>query len=209
MFVHLNITLDNTIIKLINSMTNKTSLFLFLAIATILIASPLASGSVYAEQGKEKLFTNDGPPSKKLGEKGNIYINTANLNVYLKEKNSWILLGNLSNGAGIPGAPGADGATGPTGADGTNGTNGNDGATGPTGADGTNGTNGNDGATGADGANGSDGATGPTGADGTNGTNGNDGATGPTGAPATFTAQNCTSGQVMTGITSDGTIVCS
>jgi len=35
-------------------MTNKTSLFLFLAIATILITSPLVSGSVFADKNEDK-----------------------------------------------------------------------------------------------------------------------------------------------------------
>jgi len=36
------------------SMTSKTNLFLFLAIATILLASPLASGNVFADDDKDK-----------------------------------------------------------------------------------------------------------------------------------------------------------
>lgn len=35
-------------------MTSKTNLFLFLAIATILLASPLASGNVFADDDKDK-----------------------------------------------------------------------------------------------------------------------------------------------------------
>lgn len=36
------------------SMTSKTNLFLFLAITTILLASPLASGNVFADDDKDK-----------------------------------------------------------------------------------------------------------------------------------------------------------
>ena len=36
------------------SMTSKTNLFLFLAIATILLASPLVSGNVFADDDKDK-----------------------------------------------------------------------------------------------------------------------------------------------------------
>ncbi|MGI0056512.1 MAG: hypothetical protein ACREAK_03965 [Nitrosarchaeum sp.] len=40
-------------------MTNKLNLFLFLAIATILIASPLASGNAFADDDKNKKSKDD------------------------------------------------------------------------------------------------------------------------------------------------------
>ena len=41
------------------SMTTKTNLFLFLAIATILLASPLASGNAFADDDKNKKSKDD------------------------------------------------------------------------------------------------------------------------------------------------------
>ena len=46
-------------------MTSKTNLFLFLAIATILLASPLASGNVFADDDKDNKGKNKKDKDKK------------------------------------------------------------------------------------------------------------------------------------------------
>jgi hypothetical protein len=190
-------------------MTNKPKLFLFLAIATILIASPFAAGTVYAEtfndkntktdkdKDKEQLFTGEGLPSKKLGKNGNVYIQTTTLDVYLKINGDWVKTGNLSGGAGIPGPTGPPGPPGP----------GGDGATGETGATGSTGATGETGATGSTGATGETGATGSTGATGETGATGSTGATGETGATGTIADFACPQGQFVTGFT-NGEPIC-
>ncbi len=90
-----------------------------------------------------------GAPAASLGDKGQMYINTSNGNIYGPKTDA---------GWGSPSSGGA-GATGPTGPTGVAG------ATGPTGATGV-------GTTGATGPTGVTGATGPTGATGATGVSG-------------------------------------
>ncbi|HEY8110784.1 MAG TPA: hypothetical protein VIG05_07960, partial [Candidatus Nitrosotenuis sp.] len=58
------------------------------------------------DKDKETVFTGVGIPSQNLGKNGNIYINTANADVYLKISGSWILIGNLTGATGPVGPVG-------------------------------------------------------------------------------------------------------
>jgi hypothetical protein len=129
---------------------------------------------------------------------------------------------------GATGAAGATGATGATGAPGAVGPTGSTGAPGATGAVGPQGATGNPGAVGATGPAGVAGATGaagPAGAVGPQGATGNPGAVGATGpagvagatgatgpqgpAGAGLSAQACTTGTVVTGVSATGQLTCS
>lgn len=131
-----------------------------------------------------------GAPSGGLGVNGDLYLNTANGDVYSKAGGSWSVVDNLTGPTGATGATGATGSTGATGAAGADGKTILSGAVDPT----TEGTNGDfyintaantifgpkaagvwgsgtsivgpAGATGATGSTGAAGPTGPAGADG-------------------------------------------
>jgi len=96
-------------------MTSKTNLFLFLAIATTLLASPLTSGNAFADDDKNKKSKddkNDKNPFKALWD----------AITGLQAQIDAISL--------IPGPPGKDGTNGLDGKDGTNGLDGKDGTNG-------------------------------------------------------------------------------
>jgi hypothetical protein len=94
-------------------MTSKTNLTWFLAIATILIASPLAYGNAFAESDddlhdgkvskRNNVWTGDGPPVSKFGHKNDLYIDNSSPNHTVYEKTSktaWTLKGDYIGGAG-------------------------------------------------------------------------------------------------------------
>ena len=102
-------------------MTSKTNLFLFLAIATILLASPLASGNVFADDDKDKKDKD----KKDKDEK--------------KYKHPFQALWDAIAGlqTQIDALKLKSGSQGPPGPRGINGTNGTDGLQGPPGPSGT------------------------------------------------------------------------
>lgn len=148
-------------------------------------------------------YTASGVPIDGTGVDGDLYLRTANGDVYKKTSGSWGVIANITGPAG---STGPTGATGAAGSNGTNGTNGVDGATWLTGSgapsggvdddlylrtsngdvykkvSGSWGVIGN--ITGPQGATGATGAAGSNGSNGTNGTNGVDGATWYTGSGA-------------------------
>lgn len=103
-------------------MTSKTNLFLFLVITAILISSPLASGNAFAASDddqhdgqvnkKSRVWTGDGPPLPKLGKVGDLYIDNHNniYNIYKKTtKNTWTDVPDIQ---GTPGTQGPQGLPG-------------------------------------------------------------------------------------------------
>jgi hypothetical protein len=141
-------------------------------------------------------YTGSGTPSGGTGVDGDLYLRTANGDVYKKTSGSWGVIANIT---GPEGPAGSTGPTGATGAAGSNGTNGVDGATWGSGSGAPSGgvdgdlylrtSNGDvykkvSGSWGSPIANitGPQGATGATGAAGSNGSNGADGADGVDGA---------------------------
>ena len=142
-------------------MSNQTNLFLLTLIATILLSSSYAVGSVFADSDddqhdgkvdkKNRVWTGDGPPNSKLGKVGDLYVDNHNniYNLYKKTaKNTWTDIPDIQ---GTPGAQGPKGDTGSTGQQGTPGAQGPKGDTGSTGqqgfvgAEGTPGQNGQNG----------------------------------------------------------------
>ena len=141
-------------------------------------------------------YTGSGTPAGGTGVNGDLYLNTANGDVYKKASGSWGVVANIT---GPQGATGSTGASGAAGSNGTNGATWYSGSGVPSGGTGVNDdfylrTSNSDvylksggswsvllniqGATGATGS------TGPAGSNGTNGTNGVDGATWYTGSGA-------------------------
>jgi hypothetical protein len=130
-------------------------------------------------------LTGSGVPASSLGKQNDLYLNTANGDVYQKGATAWSLVTTIlgpTGAQGAAGATGATGATGPQGVAGATGATGEIGAIGPTGPQGVAGATGAIGATGATGATGSQGVAGATGATGETGATGAIGATGLTGA---------------------------
>lgn len=152
-------------------------------------------------------YTASGVPSGGTGVDGDLYLRTANGDVYKKTSGSWGVIANITGPEGPAGSTGPTGATGAAGSNGTNGTNGTNGVDGATwltgsgapsgGADddlylrtsngdvykrvsGSWGVIGN--ITGPTGPQGATGATGAAGSNGSNGSNGADGADGVDGA---------------------------
>ena len=62
-----------------------------------------------------KWFTGSSAPSGSVGENGDLYLNTATGEVYLKQNNSWVSVANITGPAGTDGTDGADGSPGPAG----------------------------------------------------------------------------------------------
>ena len=86
-----------------------------------------------------KWFTGSSAPSGSVGENGDLYLNTATGEVYLKQNNSWVSVANITGPAGTDGTDGADGSPGPAGTDGADGADGSPGPAGTDGADGADG----------------------------------------------------------------------
>ncbi|MEK6981161.1 MAG: collagen-like protein [Thermoproteota archaeon] len=110
-------------------MTSKTNLFLFLAMATILLASPLASGNVFADDDKDK----KGKDKKDKNEKKYKHPFQALWDAIAGLQTQIDALKLKSGSQGPPGINGTNGLQGPPGINGTNGLQG------PPGINGTNG----------------------------------------------------------------------
>ena len=91
-------------------------------------------------------------PDNSEGNNGDVYVNTASWDVFLKVGGSWQLMGNVKGEKGDPGADGRDGIDGKDGKDGIDGKDGKDGKDGIDGKDGKDGQDGQDGQDGKDGA---------------------------------------------------------
>jgi len=102
-----------------------------------------ASGGVW--------FTGSGTPSAATGNNGDLYLNTANGDVYQKVSGAWTFEANISGPAGPQGATGSTGAAGAQGPQGPAGATGATGATGPQGPAGPTGAAGPQGPAGASG----------------------------------------------------------
>ena len=113
-------------------MTSKTNLFLFLAMATILLASPLASGNVFADDDKDK----KGKDKKDKDEKKYKHPFQALWDAIAGLQTQIDALKLKSGSQGPPGTNGTNGTNGLQGPPGINGTNG---LQGPPGINGTNG----------------------------------------------------------------------
>ena len=111
----------------------------------------------------------EGAPSPQTGRAGDFYLDTTAFNIYLREAETWRLLGN------ILGAQGVQGEKGESGAQGEKGEKGDAGAQGPQGAQGEKGETGEQGETGAQGLQGEKGETGVQGPQGEQGEKGEDG----------------------------------
>jgi hypothetical protein len=78
-----------------------------------------ATGSPGADGAK--WYSGSGAPSGALGVNGDLYLNTANGDLYQKSGGTWSVIDNLTGPTGATGSTGATGATGPAGSNGTNG----------------------------------------------------------------------------------------
>ena len=118
-------------------MSNQINLFLLTLIATILLSSSYAVGSVFADSDddqhdgklnkKNRVWTGDGPPNSKLGKVGDLYVDNHNniYNLYKKTaKNTWTDVPDIQGTPGPKGDTGSTGQQGFAGADGTPGQNG-------------------------------------------------------------------------------------
>lgn len=101
---------------------SKQSSFLFLVIATILLSSPLMSVTAFADSDddqhegkvnkKSRVWTGDGPPIQKLGKLGDLYIDNHNsiYNIYKKTaKSTWTDVPDMQGTLGPQGPQGLPG----------------------------------------------------------------------------------------------------
>ena len=174
---------------------NQKNLFLFALIASILLSSPYAVASAFADPGHENehegykegvnhVWTGDGPPNSKLGKKNDLYIDNATPNHKSYEKTGkydWTFKGEYIGGSGATGPVGPAGANGAVGPVGPAGANGAVGPIGPTGLTGAQGPQGDIGPIGLTGPAGALGPMGPAGALGPIGLTGPQGAAGTPG----------------------------
>ena len=65
-----------------------------------------------------KWYSGSGAPSGALGVNGDLYLNTANGDLYQKASGTWSIIDNITGPTGATGSTGATGPTGPAGADG-------------------------------------------------------------------------------------------
>src|SRR5256885_12133314 len=127
-----------------------------LSITVLLGTIPVSNFAFADDDESKKVLTGAGPPPSKLGNVGDLYIDSSGTHLifYNKiSKSTWQNLGTFQGSvgpigpAGPQGTPGNDGATGPKGDTGPQGTPGHDGATGPKGDTGPQGTTGQNGVT--------------------------------------------------------------
>ena len=126
-------------------------------ILSILVVIVLLAGIItpsLQSAAAKSILSGSGAPAAKLGHNGDLYIDTLSGDYYLKQKEKWVLKGNLEGPLGPAGEPGPQGPQGDTGATGPQGPQGEKGDTGATGPQGL---------TGATGSTGPAGATGPQG----------------------------------------------
>jgi hypothetical protein len=127
---------------------------------TILLGTIPVSNFAFADDGEsKKVLTGDGPPPSKLGNVGDLYIDSSGTHLvfYHKiSKSTWQNLGTFQGPVGPIGTQGPKGDTGPAGPQGTPGNDGAAGTQGPKGDTGPQGTPGNDGAAGPQGTPGVD-----------------------------------------------------
>jgi len=171
---------------IIRIMNSGLVLTIILSTAILLGALPISNFAFADDDESKKVLTGAGPPPSKLGNIGDLYIDSSGTHFifYNKiNKSTWQNLGAFQGPVGPIGPVGAQGPKGDTGPVGAQGPKGD---TGPVGAQGT---PGNDGATGAQGPKGDTGSTGPQGtpgndgATGAQGPKGDTGSTGPQGTP--------------------------
>ena len=118
-------------------------------IATILLSSSYAVGSVFADSDddqhdgkvdkKNRVWAGDGPPNSKLGKVGDLYVDHHNniYNLYKKTaKNTWTDIPDIQGTPGPQGTPGSQGPKGDTGSTGQQGFVGADGTPGQNGQNG-------------------------------------------------------------------------
>ena len=83
------------------------------------------------EDGKDgnTWLTGEGSPASSLGKNGDLYLDTATCDYYVKKDGSWVKTGNIKGEDGEDGKPGENGKPGQDGEDGTNGSTGSKGET--------------------------------------------------------------------------------
>jgi Collagen triple helix repeat (20 copies) len=148
------------------------------------VLKPMIFLTTDLDTAASKWQTGNAPPLPTIGKLGDLFLETANGDVYQKASAGWALVTNIIGPAGPQGPQGVAGAIGPQGAVGPAGPKGDIGPQGPAGIAGSQGIPGATGAVGPSGPagpKGDSGAQGPVGATGANGAQGPIGLTGPTG----------------------------
>src|SRR5438270_829351 len=119
---------------IIRIMNSGLVLTIFLSTAILLGAIPISNFAFADDDESKKVLTGAGPPPSKLGNIGDLYIDSSGTHFifYNKiNKSTWQNLGTFQGPVGSIGPAGPQGPKGDTGSTGPQGTPGNNGAIGP------------------------------------------------------------------------------